>query len=143
MRQYSLYMFFAAAAILVNLITQGIIEQASKNFFQGFAYTKMLNFNFWFLSALAGGTIMGFIFKYLIDKLVIFKSVTTIAGTTEEVLKYLLFAIFTTLIFWGTEILFILVLGEPFYLIGGLIGLIIGYTLKFFLDKNYVFASSK
>ena len=84
------------------------------------------------------GTLIGFVFKFLIDKLLIFKTKTKMAETTQELVKYLGFAIITTVIFCGTEITFLKVFGANYYLLGGLLGLIIGYTLKFILDRQYV-----
>ena len=48
--------------------------------------------------------------------------------------------IFTTIIFWGTEIIFNTLSQSPYakYL-GAVIGLSIGYVIKYFLDKKYVF----
>ena len=48
--------------------------------------------------------------------------------------------IFTTIIFWGTEIAFDVIFksaGAKY--IGAIIGLGIGYIIKYFLDKKYVF----
>jgi len=53
------------------------------------------------------------------------------------ILLYTIFAVFTTLIFWTTQLLFRLYIG--FEYIGMIIGLTIGYTIKFLLDRKYVF----
>jgi len=56
-------------------------------------------------------------------------------------LIYTSFSIITTITFWGTELLFkILFHTQLFEMIGAVIGLTIGYTFKFFLDKKFVFS---
>ena len=52
-------------------------------------------------------------------------------------------AVITTLIFWGTEYTFHLIYEtELMRYIGGLIGLAIGFYVKYQLDKKYVFVIS-
>lgn len=141
MRRYVLYMIAAILAIIVNLSTQAFFEWVVKTFFPSISDIAIVSFKFWFIIALGTGTIVGFIFKFLIDKLLIFKTRTKMIETTQELFKYLGFAIITTFIFWGTEIAFLKILGQNYYLLGGLIGLAIGYTLKFILDRQYVFTN--
>ncbi len=93
--------------------------------------------------ALFIGTFAGLVVKYLLDKNFIFYHVTT---TQKENVKnfglYSLMGIFTTMIFWGTEIGFDTVFeDENAKYIGGLIGLAVGYVIKYFLDKKYVFVT--
>ncbi|MHA1230736.1 MAG: GtrA family protein [Candidatus Helarchaeota archaeon] len=57
----------------------------------------------------------------------------------REIILYGFFAIFTTLIFWGVQYLLTIIIGEEYYIGAGAIGLAIGYTVKFILDKLYVF----
>ena len=48
--------------------------------------------------------------------------------------------VFTTLVFWGAELIFDTIL--PFdsaKFLGAAIGLGAGYTMKYFLDKRFVF----
>jgi hypothetical protein len=132
-------MIFAVVAIFINLISQIIFEFIMKSVFTNISYNEILSFPLWFLVALGMGTIIGFIFKFIVDKYLIFNTITTMAETRAELIKYFSFAIFTTFIFWGTETSFLLLLGEGYYIAGGLVGLFIGYTLKFLFDKNYVF----
>ena len=132
-------MIFAVIAIVINLITQNLIEFTLKEFNPELASVIFLSFPMWFIIALGFGTIIGFIFKFFVDKYIIFNTITTMAETTTEIIKYFSFAVFTTIIFWGTETSFLVLFGEEYYLLGGLIGLIIGYTLKFIFDKNFVF----
>ena len=48
--------------------------------------------------------------------------------------------VFTTLIFWGTELGFnaVFASGKAKY-VGAVIGLTVGYVIKYFLDRKFVF----
>ena len=47
---------------------------------------------------------------------------------------------FSTIIFWGTESIFLIIWKEETMReIGAILGLIIGYIIKYRLDKRYVF----
>lgn len=125
-----LYSFFAAIAIAANLVTQILVIY----FYSGeFSIT---------LSILLG-TAVGLPVKYVLDKRYIFNfSTINFAHNSKVFGLYVLMAIFTTLLFWGTEALFqILFNNETMRLLGGAIGLIAGYFLKFQLDKKFVFIS--
>ena len=55
-------------------------------------------------------------------------------------MPYILTSILTTIIFWFTELWFINYIQIPYTeYIGAMVGLSIGYTLKYFLDRNFVF----
>jgi putative flippase GtrA len=48
--------------------------------------------------------------------------------------------VFTTIIFWGTEIAFDYLIRTPnAKYLGAMIGLSVGYVIKYYLDKKYVF----
>jgi len=132
-------MFFAFCSILINLTIQQISKILLKNTQLDFIH--FFNLDIAFIIQLISGTIAGFIFKFIVDKFAIFKN--AYAGfkhTSKQIIIYLLFAVITTIIFWGFEISF-----NHFFkftnrdLFGGLIGLIIGYTIKFLLDRKWVF----
>ena len=87
------------------------------------------------------GTLAGLVAKYILDKKYIFYH--TPKNKTDDTRKFLLYSfmgVFTTIIFWGTEITFNALSQSPYakYL-GAVIGLSIGYVIKYFLDKKYVF----
>lgn len=132
-------MFFAFCSIIINLGTQYIAKILLKN--TQLSSVQFYNFESIFIIQLLLGTVTGFIFKFIVDKFVIFKNAYTgIKHTTKQIIIYTLFAVITTLIFWGFEISFKYLfqfLNRD--LIGGFIGLIIGYTIKFILDRKYVF----
>ena len=51
--------------------------------------------------------------------------------------------VITTLIFWGTEYAFYLIYETDLMrYIGGIVGLAIGFYVKYQLDKKYVFVNS-
>lgn len=147
--QYTLYMIFASISIAINLISQFLAQQTVIFLVPTFANDKIIpHFENWFIIALCFGTGMGFIFKFIVDKFVVFQE--TIQDNRKEELQkaskqlslYMGFAVLTTIIFWGFEFLFKFLLTGYWYLVGGLIGLIIGYSVKFVLDRTFVFTPS-
>lgn len=91
--------------------------------------------------AMAAGTLAGLVAKYILDKKFIFyhKPDSKMNDATKFFL-YSLTGVFTTFIFWGTEIAFDAMFEtEAAKYIGAVIGLAIGYVIKYFLDKTYVF----
>jgi putative flippase GtrA len=95
--------------------------------------------------SIVAGTIAGFIIKYLLDKNWVFYDTY---GTHRDELRkiglYGIFSVFTTLIFWAFELSFFAIWHTDFakYL-GAAIGLMIGYTAKFLLDRTYVFKAQQ
>uniref|UniRef100_A0A7C4Y5V5 GtrA family protein n=1 Tax=candidate division WOR-3 bacterium TaxID=2052148 RepID=A0A7C4Y5V5_UNCW3 len=123
-------MLFAGVATGLNLLTQFIVKLSLRTH---------IDLNTLFLIQLITGTGVGFVFKFTVDKFFIFKE-RTLNRTLKQFIIYTLFAIITTGIFWGTESLFQIIFSfENRELLGGFLGLSIGYTTKFFLDKKWVF----
>ncbi|NQU34173.1 MAG: GtrA family protein [Bacteroidetes bacterium] len=130
-------------SILINIGSQAILKSMLTD-----SYLTEIHI-FWldiaFLLQLITGTIVGFIFKFIMDKYIVFKDKDMdIKQATKQLFVYTIFAIGTTLIFWFIEIGFKLIFtfhGRD--LVGGLIGLCVGYTVKYQLDKKYVFNSRK
>jgi len=122
------YALFAAVSTGVNLILQYITH----HFYNGFGALYV---------AMFVGTLAGLVAKYFLDKKFIFYH--TPIDKKDDAKKfglYTLMGIFTTAIFWGTEIGFDMYFeNESAKYIGALIGLSIGYIIKYFLDKKYVF----
>lgn len=87
------------------------------------------------------GTLAGLIAKYVLDKKFIFYH--TPKDKKDDAKKFALYSlmgVFTTIIFWGTEIAFDTLSQDPnAKYLGAVIGLSIGYVIKYFLDKKYVF----
>ncbi len=121
------YFLFCLVAILVNLATQRILLGVI--------------FNNGFFVALLFGTITGLVTKYYLDKIYIFKDLDrSIKNNSKKFLFYSLNGIGTTVIFWTTESLFYFLIGTSFAReLGAIIGLSIGYFIKYSLDKKYVF----
>ena len=123
---------FAILATLVNLIIQRFVLW----FGDGSAMLAL---------ALAAGTATGLLVKYFLDKHWIFEDLSVGAiEITKKFSLYTVMGIFTTLLFWGTEILFWLTWRTDMMReIGAIVGLSIGYFVKYHLDKRYVFTDSK
>ena len=141
-KQYLFYIFFAVISTVLNLIIQFSIEYllllSNIVFFQMIIYK---NISLVIIIKMFAATIAAFIFKFAIDKLVIFKDRSgNIAENIRQIHLYGFFAIFTTLIFWGTELSFKYFFPYRYAeYTGAVIGLAAGYTIKFFLDKKFVF----
>ena len=124
----SKYILFCIVAIFVNLFVQRV--------FLDFGFFRFAYFYGLFL-----GTIAGLITKYILDKHFIFKDLdNSIENNSKKFLLYSINGIFTTLIFWGFESFFYFIYetaaAREF---GAILGLSIGYFLKFKLDKKFVF----
>jgi putative flippase GtrA len=122
------YAFFAALATMVNIGTQYVSL---------FCYNK----KFSLYLAMGFGTLTGLIVKYVLDKKHIFYyEVRTFREDISKFIFYSLMGVFTTLIFWGSELIFNACFkGQMAKYIGAIIGLTIGYITKYRLDKKFVF----
>lgn len=95
-----------------------------------------------FYLALAAGTAAGLAIKYLLDKRWIFEDQTRgLAAQGRQFSLYTLMGVATTLIFWASETAFWLIWRtEGAREIGAVLGLSVGYAVKYRLDRRYVFA---
>jgi len=95
--------------------------------------------------AMSIGTLAGLIVKYVLDKkYIFFYVVNNMKDDTKKFTVYSLLGILTTFIFWGTEIAFDTLSQNPYAkYMGAVIGLSIGYTIKYFLDKKFVFINNE
>lgn len=122
------YSFFAAVATLINIL---------------FQYISLLIYSstFGLYIAMFFGTLAGLTVKYILDKKYIFYHIPK--DKKDDGKKFLLYSImgvFTTIIFWGFELGFDAVFeSETAKYIGAVLGLSIGYVVKYFLDKEFVF----
>ncbi|MDX1735484.1 MAG: GtrA family protein [Halioglobus sp.] len=89
------------------------------------------------------GTAVGLIVKYVLDKRYIFRFQADDAlHDTHTFAIYTLMGVFTTVIFWGFEFGFhYLFETRHMRYLGGVLGLAIGYYLKYQLDKRFVFVA--
>ena len=121
------YILFCIIAIVINLSTQRIIME-------------LIFINNYFLALLIG-TLFGLVIKFILDKKYIFAySDSSIKNNSLKFSFYSFNGILTTLLFWGTESVFFFIYKTNFAReFGALIGLTIGYFIKYRLDKKYVF----
>ena len=128
MKLAAIYALLAAIATAINIFAQAF----SIWLYSGFASIAL---------SMAIGTGAGLIVKYALDKRYIFRfKAENVAHDGRLFMLYSLMGVFTTVIFWGTELAFHFAFqsAELRYL-GGIIGLAIGYLTKYELDKRFVF----
>lgn len=96
-------------------------------------------------ASILAGTAVGLPIKYVLDKKYIFRfTAQNVLHDTRLFVLYSVMAVVTTAIFWGTELLFQIAFGtEALRLTGGAIGLVVGYLIKYQLDKRFVFTSAE
>lgn len=89
------------------------------------------------------GTAMGLPLRYFLEKRYIFNFKSkNLAHDGKLFIFYSIMGVITTLIFWGTEYAFHLVYDTDLMrYFGGIIGLSIGFYVKYQLDKKYVFVN--
>ncbi|GAB3478802.1 GtrA family protein [Marinomonas epiphytica] len=123
-----LYVIFAAIATAANLSTQAL----SIWIYNG-PYSIPISI---FI-----GTAAGLPIKYALEKKHIFEFESeSIKHDGKLFILYSGMGVFTTVIFWGIEYAFHLFFNsDGMRYLGGAIGLSIGYLIKYWLDKKYVF----
>ena len=127
-----LYALFAAIAIAANLSSQLLMT----TLYRGPSAITI---------SIVVGTLVGLPIKYVLDKNFIFAfTANDIRHDGRLFTLYAFMALVTTAIFWATEWLFELVFHtNAMRLVGGAIGLIVGYLIKYRLDKKYVFVTGE
>ncbi len=122
------YAAFAAVATAANLGAQRLTLEATN-------HPSRL------AAALVVGTGVGLVVKYLLDKRWIFGDRSSGARAhAKRFGGYTLMGVATTLIFWGMELGFWTVWKTDFMReLGAVLGLGIGYVVKYQLDKRFVF----
>ncbi|MEM0945046.1 MAG: GtrA family protein [Pseudomonadota bacterium] len=130
-----LYGGFAVIATLANLGAQWAVHQVvpPEPGGAGLAY--------W--TALAFGTGVGLVVKYVLDKRWIFQDRSAgVAAHSKRFSLYTLMGVATTVIFWGTQTAFFTIWGtETMLYLGGALGLAVGYVVKYNLDRRFVFSA--
>ncbi|MDO9266594.1 MAG: GtrA family protein [Sulfurimonas sp.] len=91
--------------------------------------------------AMFAGTVAGLVLKYILDKkYIFFHKPKSKKDDGKKFFLYSLMGVFTTFIFWGFEIGFNYMFdNQNAKYIGAVVGLSIGYVVKYFLDKKFVF----
>jgi putative flippase GtrA len=124
------YAVFAAIATGINIAAQ-----------RGVAFFVTGRFSI-FIS-LFFGTISGLVVKYLLDKRFIFYyRPVSLGDEAVKVFLYLLMSGFATAVFWAVEISFdaLFEFAAARY-VGAAVGLTLGYSLKYELDRRFVFVA--
>lgn len=128
MRLAMTYGVLVVVATAVNILTQD-------------AFLHWYDGQFAVALSVVSGTLTGLIVKYVLDKRFIFRFRSR--GLRHDGLtfmRYTAMGLLTTLIFWGFEFGFHCVFeSREMRYLGGVIGLLIGYFIKYQLDKRYVF----
>ena len=90
------------------------------------------------------GTAAGLPLRYFLEKRYIFSFTSkNLAHDGKLFVFYSAMGVITTLIFWSTEYAFHLIYDtDVMRYVGGIIGLAIGFYVKYQLDKKYVFVNS-
>ena len=122
------YVAFAIVATAGNLAAQRLVMRG-------------IDWGFTFELALLTGTLVGLLIKYALDKRWIFGDAAQgFAAHGRRFSLYTLMGVATTAIFWGTETVFWLVWHTQFAReAGAVLGLSVGYLVKYQLDRRYVF----
>ncbi len=125
------YGLFAVIATAANLMTQRLVLLAGEGLWV-------------FVMAMGAGTLVGLVIKYVLDKRWIFYDVSTgAAAHGKKFTLYTIMGLLTTAIFWGMETGFWLVWQTDLMReAGAVIGLTIGYVVKYNLDRRFVFTDA-
>jgi putative flippase GtrA len=128
MRLAITYALLALVATLLNIGAQDITH----HLYQG-PYSLP--------ACVAVGTGVGLIAKYMLDKRYIFRfRARDAAHDGKTFVLYAVMGLATTVIFWGFEFGFDWLFGNrPMRYVGAVLGLAIGYVVKYRLDKRFVF----
>lgn len=151
-KQLMLYFLFAMLMILLNyviqksnqlLIAPNICSNFEKNSFIYDLYCSTSPFN---MPELVGSIVavgITYITKFFLDKFIVFKSTeSSIKDTSKEFVKYLGFAVLTTIENIGIQFIMTNFFKTPLE-ISFVFALSIGYLTKFFFDRRYVFNLNK
>lgn len=125
------YAGFAGLAICINLLSQNAVL----SLFGAFWYGIYL--------AIAFGNGAGLVFKYIVDKYWVFEDADpSLSQNSRKFALYAAFGVGTTFIFWFVELVFHLMFQSQLMTnIGAIIGLCMGYVIKYNLDKHVTFAT--
>lgn len=129
------YAGFAVLATLANLAAQRLVLHLGARQVADGALLAL---------AIAAGTITGLVLKYLLDKRWIFADPETgLKAHGRKFGLYTAMGLVTTAIFWGAETLAWLVWrSDAGREAGAILGLGVGYWLKYRLDRRFVFTPS-
>lgn len=126
------YAAFAVIATIANLGIQRLVLTQGRD-------------GITFALAVGAGTLVGLIIKYILDKRWIFFDLDTgVKAHGQKFSLYTAMGLITTAIFWSTETVFWLIWRVDIMReFGAVIGLSIGYVVKYNLDRRFVFTDSR
>lgn len=126
------YAAFAVIATIANLGVQRLVLIQGKD-------------GMTFAMAVGAGTLVGLVIKYILDKRWIFYDLGTgVKAHGQKFSLYTAMGLITTAIFWGIETAFWLIWQtDVMRELGAVIGLSIGYLVKYNLDRRFVFTDSR
>lgn len=124
----SYYILFSILATVANIGTQDLVVRLYTGSFQ-------------LIGSVIFGTGVGLVVKYMLDKRYIFQfCAQSIAHDTQTFALYTVMGLATTAIFLSFEFGFHYLFDtKEMRYVGGVIGLAIGYLVKYHLDKRFVF----
>lgn len=98
-----------------------------------------------FALAVGTGTLVGLVIKYTLDKRWIFYDLnTSLKAHGQKFSLYTAMGLITTAIFWSAETVFWLIWRtDVMRELGAIIGLSLGYVVKYNLDRRFVFTDSR
>ena len=119
------YVIIVAVSSGLNMLSQSLVLRTSQNI----------------ILSMMVGTTVGLVVKYNLDRIIIFKYKKPDGQKSfHTFVLYCSVSVFTTLLFWGVELFFHKFVDIPHsYIVGGFLGLALGNTAKYFLDKKFVF----
>ncbi|MGB7240534.1 MAG: GtrA family protein [Sulfitobacter sp.] len=122
------YTVFAVIATIANLAAQRAVLAVDASAI-GFA------------CAVFAGTAIGLVIKYVLDKRWIFYDASSgVKAHSQKFALYTAMGLVTTAIFWGTETLFWWLWHTDLMReLGAVLGLAVGYVVKYKLDRRFVF----
>jgi hypothetical protein len=125
-----LYSLFAGLSTVVNICSQML----SMLIYRGVYAVEISIFI---------GTLVGLPLRFFLEKRYIFSFQSkNIKHDGQLFILYSFMSVFTTAIFWGTEYAFHLIFtSDVMRYFGGVLGLSIGYFIKYQLDKRFVFVN--
>lgn len=125
---------YALLAVIAMLINIGAQESAMAIYRGPYAVPL----------SIAVGTGAGLVAKYILDKRYIFRfRAQNAAHDGKTFFLYTIMGLATTFIFWGFELAFEHMFATRLMrYVGAVIGLGIGYVIKYHLDKRFVFRNS-
>lgn len=128
---FYLYLLFSLISIFINIL----IQYLSMFFYRGFLDVEI---------SILLGTLVSVPFRYIVEKTYIFNFTSiNLKQDSQIFVLYLYYSIITTLIFWSIEYCFYILFSTNLMrYVGGILGLSIGFFLKYQLDKKYVFIKS-